>query len=86
MKLRLTALSENGVGTINMGSLLAEWGLSILIGTDSATILFDTGKSISVANKSDILGIDLGKIDTIVLSHAQDPEGNWLEFIEEFEV
>ncbi len=67
MKLRLTTLSEN---TANMGELLAEWGLSILIETDEVNILFDTGKSISVSHNANTLGIDLSKIDKIVLSHA----------------
>jgi len=67
MKLRLTTLCEN---TANIGELLAEWGLSILIETEEVNILFDTGKSISVSNNADALGIDLGKIDKIVLSHA----------------
>ena len=67
MKLRLTTLSEN---TANIGELLAEWGLSILIETDEVNILFDTGKSISVSNNANTLGIDLNKIDKIVLSHA----------------
>jgi len=67
MKLRLTTLSEN---TANIGELLAEWGLSILIETDEVNILFDTGKSISVSCNADTLGINLGKIDKIVLSHA----------------
>ena len=67
MKLRLTTLSEN---TANIGELLAEWGLSILIETDEVNILLDTGKSISVSHNANTLGIDLSKIDKIVLSHA----------------
>jgi len=67
MKLRFTTLSEN---TANTGELLAEWGLSILVATDVVNILFDTGKTISVSNNADTLGIDLRTIDKIVLSHA----------------
>lgn len=70
MGLRITTLSENGVGTIGAGLLLAEWGLSILVETDEVTILLDAGKSISVSNNADVLGIDLSKIDKIVLSHG----------------
>jgi len=67
MELHITTLSENTAGDIN---LLAEWGLSILIETDTVNILLDTGQSTSAGYNADILGIDLGKIDKIVLSHG----------------
>lgn len=67
MKLRITTLSENTAG---IGNFLAEWGLSILVETDEVNILLDTGQSISASYNADILGIDLSKIDKIVLSHG----------------
>ncbi len=67
MELRITTLSENTAGR---GNLLAEWGLSILVETDNVNILLDTGRSISASYNADILGIDLSKIDKIVLSHG----------------
>jgi len=67
MKLSITTLSEN---TAARGYLLAEWGLSILAETDTVNILLDTGQSISASHNADILGIDLSKIDKIVLSHG----------------
>ena len=67
MKLAITTLSENTAGAVN---LLAEWGLSILVETDTANILLDTGQSISASHNADILGVDLSKIDIIVLSHG----------------
>lgn len=67
MELRITTLSENTAGSVN---LLGEWGLSILIETDGANVLFDTGQSISASHNADILGIDLRKIDKIILSHG----------------
>jgi len=67
MKLRITTLSEN---TAALGNFLAEWGLSILVETNEANILLDTGPSISASYNADILGIDLSKIDKIVLSHG----------------
>ncbi len=66
-KLRITTLSEN---TARIGNFLAEWGLSILVETDEVNILLDTGQSISASYNADILGIDLSKIDKIVLSHG----------------
>lgn len=67
MMLRITTLSENTAG---MGEFLGEWGLSILVETDMARILLDTGKSISTVYNAESLGIDLSKIDRIVLSHG----------------
>lgn len=65
--LRITALSEN---TAKMGDYLAEWGLSILIETDSDKILLDTGTSISAIHNAETLGINFKEIDKIVLSHG----------------
>jgi 7,8-dihydropterin-6-yl-methyl-4-(beta-D-ribofuranosyl)aminobenzene 5'-phosphate synthase len=67
MTLRITTLSENTAG---MGNFLAEWGLSILIETDTANVLLDTGTSISAVHNAETLNIDLRKIDKIVLSHG----------------
>lgn len=66
-KLSITTLSEN---TAAGGKLLAEWGLSILVETDEVNILVDTGQSISASHNADVLGIDLSKIDKIVLTHG----------------
>ncbi len=77
--MRITTLSENTAGR---GGLLAEWGLSILIETDDVNILLDTGTSISATYNADALGIDLGKIDKIVLSHGhQDHTGGLREVL-----
>jgi 7,8-dihydropterin-6-yl-methyl-4-(beta-D-ribofuranosyl)aminobenzene 5'-phosphate synthase len=67
MGLQITTLSENTAG---LGHFLAEWGLSILVETGGRKILFDTGQSISASHNADLLGIDLGKISKIVLSHG----------------
>ncbi len=67
MKLRITTLSEN---CADRGYLLAEYGLSIVVEIDDVNILFDTGASISASYNADVLGIDLSKIDKVVLSHG----------------
>jgi len=67
MKLKLTTLSENTAGT---GDTLAEWGLSILLETGAADILFDTGRGMSASYNADMLGIDLSRVNKIVLSHG----------------
>ena len=73
MGLRITTLSENTAARTN---LLAEWGLSILVETGTVNILLDTGQSISASHNADILGVDLSRVDKIVLSHGhQDHTG-----------
>ncbi|MDD4984616.1 MAG: MBL fold metallo-hydrolase [Dehalococcoidales bacterium] len=67
MTLRITTLSENTAGS---GEFLGEWGLSILLETESTTILFDSGKSISAAHNADTLNINLAMVNGIVLSHG----------------
>jgi 7,8-dihydropterin-6-yl-methyl-4-(beta-D-ribofuranosyl)aminobenzene 5'-phosphate synthase len=68
MALRISMLNENTAG---MGTgILAEWGLSILIEMDSTTVLLDTGASISSVHNAESMGVDLSKIDRIVLSHG----------------
>ncbi len=79
MGIRITTMSENSAA---MGNLLAEWGLSVLVETDTVNVLFDTGKSISVTSNADTLGIDLGKIDKVVLSHGHhDHTGGLFQFL-----
>ena len=67
MGLQITTLSENTAG---LGGLMAEWGLSILVETEEINILFDTGQSLSASHNADLMGIDLSRIDKIVLSHG----------------
>lgn len=67
MGTRITTLSENTAGG---GDFFGEWGLSILVETDEVRVLVDTGKGCSMAYNADTLGIDLSKIDKVVLSHG----------------
>lgn len=67
MGLRITTLSENTAG---MNGFLGEWGLSILVESDEAKVLFDTGQSLSTIHNAKLLDVDLSQIDKIVLSHG----------------
>src|SRR5690554_1976077 len=67
MKVRLTTLCENTAGK---PGLAAEWGLSILVEVNDFRVLFDTGASAAVVHNARKLGIDLARIDKIVLSHG----------------
>jgi 7,8-dihydropterin-6-yl-methyl-4-(beta-D-ribofuranosyl)aminobenzene 5'-phosphate synthase len=66
MKIKITTLSEN---TADLGCL-AEWGLSMFIEADGLKVLFDTGAGIAAMHNAQLLGINLAKIDRIVLSHG----------------
>jgi 7,8-dihydropterin-6-yl-methyl-4-(beta-D-ribofuranosyl)aminobenzene 5'-phosphate synthase len=66
MEIKITTLSEN---TATYG-FIAEWGLSILVEADGMKILMDTGLSFSAVHNAQLLGIDLTKVDHIVLSHG----------------
>ena len=67
MKIRISTLSDN---IARRGDFLGEWGLSILVEAGDTSILLDSGKGISASYNADTMGIDLGKIDKIVLSHG----------------
>lgn len=64
---RITVLVENTAG--GRGTL-AEHGLSFWIEIGSRRILFDTGQSDILFHNARILGIDLGTVDAVVLSHG----------------
>ena len=66
MEIQITTLSEN---TANYG-FLGEWGLSILVEADGVQVLMDTGLSYTAMHNAGLMGLDLTKIDRIVLSHG----------------
>ncbi|MBD3184249.1 MBL fold metallo-hydrolase [Candidatus Poribacteria bacterium] len=65
--MQITTLVENEVGK---AGLLAEHGLSFLIETDNETILFDTGQGCALIHNAEEMGVDLSKVNKIVLSHG----------------
>ncbi|MFC2038286.1 MBL fold metallo-hydrolase [Chloroflexota bacterium] len=79
MTINITTLSEN---TAAMPRLLAEWGLSVHIQADDVTVLLDTGQITAAAYNADVMGIDLGKVDKMVLSHGHhDHTGGFREVL-----
>ena len=80
MGIKFTTLSENtasGVGVIG------EWGLAILVETDECTVLLDTGGGRSAVHNADKMGIDLTKVEKIVLSHGhRDHTGGLKEVLD----
>jgi 7,8-dihydropterin-6-yl-methyl-4-(beta-D-ribofuranosyl)aminobenzene 5'-phosphate synthase len=69
MNFTVTTLVENTV-TAGIAPLMAEHGLSFFIETGERRILSDTGQGLALLGNADALGIDLRKIDTVVLSHG----------------
>jgi 7,8-dihydropterin-6-yl-methyl-4-(beta-D-ribofuranosyl)aminobenzene 5'-phosphate synthase len=67
MSLRITTLVENTAGTRDV---FGEWGLSVLVETDKAVVLLDSGQGLAAIYNADSLGIDLKRVDRIVLSHG----------------
>ena len=65
--MRITTLVEN---TVSKSELLAEHGLSLLLETDDEVILFDTGQGCALVHNAEKMGVDLSKVDKIVLSHG----------------
>jgi len=68
--MKVTVLIENSVVTLLPTGLYAEHGLSMFVDTGKYKILFDTGQTGKVVENAIKLGIDLKKVDFLVLSHG----------------
>ncbi|WP_321518362.1 MBL fold metallo-hydrolase [uncultured Bacteroides sp.] len=80
MSYKITTLVDN---VVYDRGLQAEHGLSLLIDTGESKILFDTGASDLFIRNAEILGIDLSKVDYLVLSHGHsDHTGGVRQFQE----
>jgi 7,8-dihydropterin-6-yl-methyl-4-(beta-D-ribofuranosyl)aminobenzene 5'-phosphate synthase len=66
-KVRITLVVENSV---HRQGLAAEHGLSFHVQIGPYSILFDTGQTELVLSNAEALGIKLGTLDTVVLSHG----------------
>ncbi len=80
--MKITVLTENT--RLKNSDLIAEHGISLFIEKNGYKILFDTGgpheSAIKNASK---LGIDLSKVDAVVISHGHDDHtGGLLKFFQ----
>ncbi len=66
-KLKITSIIDNCVA---IPELRAEHGLAMLIESKGKKILFDTGQSNQIIRNAEMLNINLGEIDCIILSHG----------------
>lgn len=67
--MKISLLAENSAGRARNRECLAEWGLSLLLEVNGVRILFDSGHKGTFSHNANKLGIDLNKIDFVVLSH-----------------
>lgn len=76
--MKITVLSED---YLNKNGCISEHGLCLYIETENHTVLADTGASGTTVKNAEKLGIDLKKVDTVVLSHGHyDHTGGALPF------
>lgn len=77
--MRILNLIENTPGA---EGCLYEHGLSFYVETKNHKLLVDTGASAAFIHNAKVLGIDLAKVDTVILSHGHyDHSGGILSFV-----
>ena len=79
--LQITALMDNQLS--GRKDLLCEHGLSLYVVSEGKSILFDCGSSEKMLYNAKKLGIDLGKPDAVVLSHAHYDHAGGFRFLAE---
>lgn len=79
MKMKIITLIENEISNGNE-NLKAEAGLSLYLESGNKKILFDTGSSGAFADNAKNLGVDISKVDFVVISHAHFDHTGGLEW------
>lgn len=74
--MKIAVLMEN---TSKNPELVAEHGLSLWIETNSHTILFDSGQTDAFIENAEKMGLDLKKVDIMILSHGHYDHGGGLK-------
>ncbi len=78
-EIRLTILYDNVVGR---KGLKADWGFACLVQGAKKTILFDTGAHPGILRQNvELLGVDLARVDAIVISHLHGDHTGGLEWV-----
>ena len=72
LTMKIIAVVENTSCRDDIG---AEHGLSIYVKTKSHNLLFDVGKTDLFLKNAQTLGIDIGGIDTLIISHGHYDHG-----------
>ena len=79
--LQITALMDNKL--TGRKDLLCEHGLSLLVSLDGKRILFDCGSSEKMLYNAKKLGVDLRKLDAVVLSHSHYDHAGGFRYLAE---
>jgi 7,8-dihydropterin-6-yl-methyl-4-(beta-D-ribofuranosyl)aminobenzene 5'-phosphate synthase len=80
--MRVVALLENST-LEGRDDLLAEHGLSLYVESEGQRILFDVGATQAFADNASRLGVDLQKVDALVVSHHHyDHAGGLARFLD----
>lgn len=79
--MRITALMDNKL--TGRKDLMCEHGLSLLVTRDGKSVLFDCGSSEKMLYNARKLGVDLGKLDAVALSHAHYDHTGGFRFLAE---
>lgn len=83
--MQITALMDNAL--TGRRDLLCEHGLSMFISYYGRNVLFDCGSSEKMLYNAKKLGIDLGRLDAVVLSHSHyDHAGGFRYLAEQYPV
>ena len=69
MNSRITTLVDNSV-SMSANKLIGEHGLSFYIEIARHKIFFDTGQHLALSHNTEVLDVDLSRIDMVVLSHG----------------
>lgn len=79
MKVNITILVEN---TTPMPGFYGEYGFAALVTVDEQTYLFDTGSADALFQNAAAAGIDLSRIDDLIISHGHfDHTGGVMAFL-----
>ena len=70
MSIHLTILCENSVDRVSPFGLTGEHGFSCHLATSEGNFLFDTGGGLTIQSNADRLGLNLSKLEGILLSHG----------------
>ena len=70
MSTTLTILCENTVEKVYPSGLLGEYGFACHIQHGERSILFDTGNGLTLKHNAALMGINLGNVDSVIISHG----------------